>query len=113
MKTNITKEQKLDFHNYFTLYLEGNEPIFPAYCELNELITKETDICDIFDHPSDSIYDIVRHTDDYLVVEGIKTTKEIHDFIQNDMERYLPEESQCHQSSSSQENQSYQKVTEI
>lgn len=90
MKTNITKEQKLDFHNYFTLYLEGREPIFPAYCELNALVTKQTDICEIFDHPSDSVYDVVRHTNDYLVVEGIKTTKEIHDFIQNDMEHYLP-----------------------
>lgn len=113
MKTNINKEQKLDFHNYFTLYLEGSEPIFPAYCELNELVTKQTDICEFFDHPNDSIYDIVRHTDDYLVLEGIKTTNEIHDFIQNDMERYLTEENQCHQSSISQEKQSYQKVTEI
>lgn len=67
----------------------------------------------ILDHASDSMYDIVRHTDDYLIVEGIKTTKEIQDFIQNDMERYLPVENRCHQSSPSQENQSYQKVTEI
>ena len=113
MKTNITEEQKLDFHNYFTLYLDGSEPIFPAYCELNELVTKQIDICDIFDHPSDSIYDIVRHTDDCYVVEGIKTTKEVQQFIQNDMEYYLKEENQYSQSNTSQGTQGYQKVTEI
>ena len=113
MKTNITEEQMLNFHNYFTLYLEGSKPIFPADCELRQLVTKQTEICEIFDHPSDSIYDIVRHADDCYVVEGIETTKEVQQFIQNDMDYYLKEEEQYFQSNNPKEKRGYQKVTEI
>lgn len=113
MKPTITKEQIQTFYDHFTLYQDGHEPYFPAYTELEDLVSKDTNLWEIFEHESDTSYDIVQTYDDYPIVTEIKTTREVQKFIQNDMDYYLKEEEQYFQSNIQQEKQGYQKVTKI